>query len=174
MYRILISAMICFILGVHSTTAQQDTQKLVDQYIEFYYPTTGAYFYEIAFDWGMYMIDTGHALEDSVHVDSERYKGYITLRPFPNGVQNAELLFTYIVLTDGDVWRTDATDMEKTNPREEVVIEKDEYGTSTMTTTINSYLEPVVDHYLSNPTQWEKYGSLVIRKNKYVLNKILK
>lgn len=171
MYRFLVSTIICIVFGVSSITAQQDTQKLVDQYIEFYYPTTGPAFYEIVFDWGIYMIDTGHALEDSVHADSEPYKGYITMRPFVNEDETIEERYTYIILANGDVWRTDATDMEKTNPREEVVIEKNENGTSTMTTTINSYLEPVVDHYLSNPSEWKEYGALVIRKNKYLLIK---
>ena len=53
--------------------------------------------------------------------------------------------------------------------REEIVTKETDYGTSTNTTTINSTLEPVVDHFRTNKSDWQKYGKLTSSNGKSTL-----
>jgi len=145
-----------FMLLSCSKTVESQMQK----YLEFYYPTSGTYFYQIAFEWGEYVIDTGAKEDEEVHTDSEKYKGYITARPSVAATPDGEKLYTYLVTPDGQVFVTSARDIPETNSRQEVTTEEGAGGTTTSTTTINSSLEPVVDYFLSNNNAWQKYGTL--------------
>jgi len=150
------SILFLFILVSCTKTVETQMQK----YLEFYYPTTGTNYYEIAFDWGDYIIDTGASADEELHSDSEPYRGYVTARTSVTATPDGEKLYTYLVTPKGDVWITEAKDIAESSDRQEVVEEKTDYGTSTSTTTINSTLEPVVDHFLKHKESWKKYGSL--------------
>ena len=141
-------------------SCSKTVESQMQEYIEFYYPTSGTFYYQIAFEWGDYVIDTGASFEEELHADSELYRGYITARTSVAATPDGEKLRTYLVTPKGDVWTTEATDIAETKSREEVVEEKTDYGTSTSTTTINSSSEPVIDHFLANKDAWKKYGTL--------------
>ena len=147
-----------FLFMLVSCSKTVETQ--MQEYLEFYFPTSGIYNYQIAFDWGDYIIDTGASADEELQPDSEPYRGYITARTSVTATPDGEKLFTYLVTPKGDVWITEAKDIAEASNRQEVVEEKTDYGTSTSTTTINSTLEPVVDHFLKHSEAWKKYGSL--------------
>jgi len=147
---------ICLLLAGCSKTEDEQMQE----YIEFYYPTTGEFTYEILFDWGTYVITTGAGMDEELHPDSEPYKGYIVMRPSPKDESTAGAHLTYLITPDATVWTNGTADIADVNTREEVVTEKTEYGTSTQTTTIQSPLEPVVDHFKANKEAWTQYGVL--------------
>ncbi len=153
-------------------SCEKSLQSQIDEYILFYYPTTSQYFYEISFDWGYYIIDTGPALDEVVHKDSEPYKGFITLRPKVTSNAPQEKLATYLITPQGEVWKTFADDIPESSSREEVVEEKTEYGTSTSTTTINSTMEPVVNHFKTNKNFWQKYANIEGSEGNYSLKKV--
>lgn len=136
----------------------QGTEKMMQKYITFYYPTTNSSFYEIAFDWGIYNIVTGEAPDVHVHADSEPYKGFITMRPSVLSNSKEGNLPSYLIDKDGNVWIHQETENEipQHSNREEVVKE----GSMTSTTTINSNLEPLVDHFKVHPELWKKYGTV--------------
>ena len=142
------------------TGCSKSVESQMQQYLEFYYPTTGTYFYQIDFEWGSYMIDTGASADEELHHDSELYRGYITARTALATTPQGEKLYTYLVTPKGTVWITDATDIAESKTRQEVVEEKTTYGTSTSTTTITSSSEPVIDHFLQNKQAWKKYGAM--------------
>ena len=139
----------------------KSTEDQMREYIEFYYPTTGEYTYEIVFDWGLYVITTSHKPDEQVHPDSEPYKGYIVMRPSPKESSQKEFPL-YLITPEGSVWTHAISDaIAETKTREEVVTEKSGSVTSTSITTINSPLEPVVDHFLSHKEEWKDHGRLV-------------
>lgn len=139
---------------------EKSVKTQMHQYMEFYYPTTGKFYYEIMFDWGYYTIDTEYALQDSVDESSIAYKGYITMRPNSQQSLKAEPLFIYLITPAGEVWESQDFSIPETKTREVVVEEKTEYGTSTSTSTINSGSEPIIDHFMVNKTAWTKYAEL--------------
>jgi len=152
-----ISAMV-LMAGLMGCTKTVESQ--MQDYLEFYYPTSGIYYYQINFEWGDYIIDTGASADEELHPDSELYRGYITARTSTAVTPEGEKLHTYLVTPKGEVWITDASDIPETKTRQEVVIEKTDSGTSTSTSTINSTSEPVIDHFLNHKDAWKKYGTL--------------
>lgn len=163
-----LNSILLIVIGSLVTSCTEKTvQSQMDEYIVFYYPTTGEVFYDIVFDWGSYVIDTGASMDAQLHADSEPYKGYISMRPFVDGVAPEESLPIYLVTPGGEVWITDAEDIAKTSSREEVEVD----GSDTMTTTINSSLEPIVDHFKTSKNAWKKYGDLTKSGDSYSLTK---
>jgi hypothetical protein len=144
-------------------------ESQLQEYLEFYYPTSGTFYYQIAFEWGDYLIDTGAAIDEDLHADSESYRGYITARPSMEETADGQILKTYLVTPDGEVWITTNRDIPEIKSREEIVTKETDYGTSTNTTTINSTLEPVVDHFRTNKSDWQKYGKLTSSNGKSTL-----
>jgi hypothetical protein len=138
----------------------KSTDDRMREYLEFYYPTTGEYTYDIVFNWGSYVVTTSHKPDEEVHPDSEPYKGYIVMRPSPK--ESSENQFPiYLITPEGSVWTHPVSDaIAKTKTREEVLTEEGGSVTSTSTATIISPLEPVVDHFLSNKGEWKEYGRL--------------
>ncbi len=132
----------------------------MQQYMEFYYPTTGKFFYQITFDWGNYTIDTEVSLDEEVHKKSVVYKGYITMRPNVNKTPEGEELLIFLITPKGQVWASKDFSIPESKSRQEVVEEKTEYGKSTSTTTINSTSEPIIDNFLNAKESWSKYGEL--------------
>jgi len=140
------------------------------EYIEFYYPSTGGFTYDIIFDWGSYIIVTGPNAEEKLNEDSEPYRGYIVMRPDPNPGGEQKNLPIYLITPEGGVFtKIDNAEIPELKTREEVIVEKTEYGTSTMTTTLHSPLEPVVDDFLSNRDQWVPYGRVESSGGKTIL-----
>ena len=152
-YKVALAALAFALIGCSKTVESQ-----MQEYLVFYFPSSGTFFYQIAFDWGDYTIETGASADEELHPDSELYRGYITARTSLSVTPEGEKLHTYLVTPKGDVWITDAKDIPETKTRQEVVEEKTEYGTSTSTTTINSSSEPVIDYFFSNKDNWKKYG----------------
>jgi len=151
-------------------SCSKTTEEQMREYIEFYFPSTGQYYYDIVFEWGTYAINTGPDAEEELHADSEPYRGYITMRPHINQNTNLEKLPIYLITPGGEVWITENADsIAESKSRKEITIKKTDYGTSTKTITINSSLEPIVDHYLENKDQWKKYGKLESSNGKYIL-----
>lgn len=152
------------IFGLAGCTKSVESQ--MQEYLEFYYPSSGTFYYQIAFEWGDYIIDTGASADEELHSDSELYRGYITARTSVAVTPDGEKLKTYLITPKGDVWITDVTDIAETKTRKEVIEEKTDFGTSTSTTTINSSSEPVIDHFLANKDAWKRYGTLKSRDGK--------
>jgi hypothetical protein len=145
------------------------TQEQVDDYLEFYYPTTGDYFYDIVFGWGNYLITTHHKLDEQVHPDSEPFRGYITFRPSADKDETGQPPMIYLVTPDGEVWMhaNDGTIPAKSE-RDEVVRE----GSSTTTTTIRSESEPVILDFKKDPQNWQRYGKLLRDGDKSRLERV--
>ena len=158
MYKLLKFAILVSLFGLLGCTKTVESQ--MQEYVEFYYPTSGTFFYQIAFEWGDYVIDTGASADEEIHPDSELYRGYITARTSSTVTPDGEKLYTWLVTPKGDVWITETRDIPETKTRKEVVEEKVQGGTSISTTTINSASEPVIDHFLENKDAWTKYGTL--------------
>ena len=138
---------------------------MLDKYLQCYFPTTGEAYYEIMFEDYLYIIDTGSGMDEEVSEASTPYKGFISFRPSSNDLP------TYLVTPEGIVWFTVSDDIEEIISREESIVEKTEWGTSTSTMYIDSRLEPVVNHFRENPDTWKKYGTLTSKKGKYKLVK---
>ena len=136
------------------------TDSQMHMYLETYYPTSGTFSYQIAFDWGEYDIHTGANVHEKLSPEAEPYRGFITLRPSVAKTNTNEQLKTYLVTPEGVVWTTIATDIPATISRKEVLTEKTQYGTSTTTKAITSSSEPVIDHFLTHKDSWKKYGTL--------------
>lgn len=153
--RLLLAGLIVLGLGA---CGSKSTQDQIDEYLAFYYPTTGDFFYQIIFDWGEYLIITHAKPDEQVHPDSEPYRGYITFRPSADVDEKGQPLFIYLVTPRGDVWRhANDGSIPETIVREEIVTE----GSMTTTTTIDSPSEPVIQDYLHNPQNWQRYAQLV-------------
>lgn len=152
-----------------SACGAKSTQDHVDEYLAFYYPTTGEYFYIIDFEWGYYQIDTFPKPDEDVHPDSEPYRGFITMRPSADTDEEGKPLKIYLVTPEGEVWRRDRDDsIPPTSSRKEVTVD----GSTTMTTTIESPGEPVIDDYRANPQAWSRYARLEPRGDEYELERI--
>ncbi len=148
------------------TACDKTVQSQMNTYMEFYYPTTGKFFYQITFDWGYYTIDTEAAIDEEVEKESEPYKGYITMRPDIEIAPSGEVLFIYVITPEGQVWSSREFSIPQTITRQVIIEEKTEYGTSTSTTTITSSSEPIIDHFIENPLAWKKYGELQSKDGK--------
>jgi len=144
------------LVGCSKPTTEQRMQK----HMEFYYPSTGDYTYEVVFDWGVYAIKTEAAMAQTVHRDSESYRSYIVMRPRPKAGSVEQGLAIYLINPKGEVWKTTDVGIAASRQREEVEVTKDEGGTATMTRTIQSISEPVIDHFLDNAKRWQRYGTL--------------
>lgn len=156
----LFSAVIIFIFFSGCT---KTTEGQMQEYIEFYYPTSGEFTYIIEFEWGEYEIFTGAKMDKEMHVDSEPFKGFITFRPMVTDASFKETVPAYLITPDGEVWKSIQLDaIPETTMREEVIEKKTEYGTSTQTRTINSSSEPLILSFKNNKEIWEKYGTLTI------------
>lgn len=169
-YRSLLIAIALVALG---GCGQASTQDLVDDYLAFYYPTSGQFYYIVNFEWGSYTIDTFPKAEEQVHPDSAPYKGFITLRPSAETDAQNKPLHIFLVTAAGDVWmRAPDGSIPASSTRQEVVKEETENGVSTVTSTIVSAGEPVIDDYLENPDNWQPYGRLVASGDGYRLQRL--
>ena len=140
----------------------ESTEEQMEKYLEFYFPSTGSYFYEIKFDWGTYLIVTEAKPGEEVHDDSKPYRGFVTMRPSVAGA-GEESFPIYLVTPQGEVWTSNRHDaIPKEKQRKEVVVD----GSSTMTSTITSASEPVIDDFLANKAQWKRHGSLTTKGDK--------
>ncbi len=91
------------------------------EYMEFYYPSTGAFWYDIAFDWGSYLITTHDKMDEEVHPDSERFRGYVTLRPTVTAPSEGLDPKLFLISPQGEVWSiARSVDIAKSTSREEV------------------------------------------------------
>lgn len=169
--RPIMSTFTCLFLAVTIVTGQsKKTEKMMQDYLAFYFPATGESFYEITFDWGSYTFITGAGPDDELHPDSEPYRGFVTARPSPLNSDEGEMP-SFLITPKGEVWvhQEQEGEIPEYNSREEKVVEKDKYGTTTTTTTIQSPLEPLVDHFKEHPEGWNKYGVIQVgKKSKFV------
>jgi hypothetical protein len=135
--------------------------------MEFYYPTSGKMTYFIKFDWGEYIVTTEDKNGTEVHVDSKPYLGYITFRPKITKQPSKEPPGYYVITPEGIVWENlTGQGIPKTSERQEITMNKTEYGTSTQTITVQSVSEPLIDHFKAHPEQWRRYGKLDNQGNK--------
>jgi hypothetical protein len=149
------------ILTVFFTACEKTLEQQMQEYMEFYFPTSGQYTYNIAFDWGEYIITTGATGEEELHPDSEPYRGYITMRPIISDSTLVQNLPTYLITPKGVVWQNfNTAGIPASSHREEITVEKSGSTTSTSTVTIESVSEPVIDNFQENKQNWEKYGKL--------------
>lgn len=155
-----------FLAALGATFLLAGCEKSLDdqmtEYMEFYYPSSGAFWYDIAFDWGSYLITTHDKLDEEVHPDSERFRGYVTLRPTVAAPAEGLDPKVFLISPQGEVWSIErSVDIAKSTTRDEVIVERVQGGTMTQTRTINSESEPVIDHFLANPAAWDRYGTMV-------------
>ncbi len=134
------------------------TDLMLKKYLEFYFPSSGRFIYEIAFDWSTYVITTHRKLDEQPHPDSRKYRGYVTMRPSLPEAEGKPLLH-YLATPKGEVWviRDDAGIVKSRQRREEV-----KSGSMTATTIITSVSEPLIEHFLAQPSKWKKFGRLKI------------
>ncbi len=133
----------------------------MNEYLAFYYPASGKFSYDIIFDWGKYIIITEDKLDAKMHKDSEKYRGYITMRPEVTKPDPELKPLIYLVTPKGAVWTIrPTTAIAKVRTRKEVTVTRRRSSTSTQTTTINSPSEPVIDYFLANRKKWSAYGQL--------------
>jgi len=160
-------------LFVFLSSCTKTTEEQMQEYIEFYYPTSGEFTYNIVFDWGEYEIYTGAKMAEELHPDSEPFKGFITYRPIITDGSLTETIPAYVVTPEGEVWKTTQFDsIPEPAAREEVIEKKTDYGTSTQTRTITSSSEPLILSFKNNKEIWEKYGTLTVEGNQSFFNKI--
>lgn len=151
----------------------KSTEGQMQQYLEFYYPSTGEFTYEIGFGWGSYGIYTMAKTDEKVSVGSAKYRGYIVARPSVAEDDKGNSLWTYLVTPAGEVWvRHDDGSIPAAGHREEVQRSEDESGVTTTTTIIESPAEPVIDDFLASPAAWTKYGRLVTAGKNYRLERV--
>jgi hypothetical protein len=152
-------SVLLFIILISGCT--KTTEEQIQEYLEFYYPTTGEFTYIIEFEWGQYEIFTGAKMEAKMHADSEPFKGFITFRPTVTNAAFTESVPAYLVTPEGEVWKTIQLDLiPESTTRKEMTEEKTEYGTSTQTRTINSSSEPMILSFKHNKEIWKRYGTL--------------
>ena len=83
------------------------------------------------------------------------------MRPFLNDTTQKSDFPVYLITSKGEVWKTlDTKSIPENKTRVEIIEEKNEYGASRKTSTINSISEPVIDNFLQNKSVWQKYGML--------------
>lgn len=147
--------------GALTGCGKKSDEAMVREYMEFYYPPKTESTYDIIFDWGTYVISTHTPVDEEVHPDAQKYRGYITMRPDVVKPKEGFTALTYLITPQGQVWSlADSSQIPAAGNREEVTVEKTAQSTSTSTTTIQSPSEPVIDHFLANPAAWQRYGTL--------------
>ncbi len=152
---------------------KKSTEKQMQEYMRFYYPTSGQVRYEILFDWGMYTITTEAKPEKEVSEESRPYSGYITMRPTVAESSSEDNLPVYLITPEGQVWKNGAKEsIPEMSTRQEITQEKSESSTTTHTLTIQSISEPVIDHFRDNAGQWTLYGTLETKGSKSSLKLI--
>ena len=152
---------------------EESLDDQMTEYMEFYYPSSGAFWYDIAFDWGSYLITTHDKLDEEVHPDSERFRGYVTLRPTVTAPGEGLDPKLFLISPQGEVWSLErSVDIAKSTTREEVTVERVQGGTMTRTRTVNSESEPVIDHFLANPAAWRRYGTMVADGDEFELERL--
>ena len=133
----------------------------MEEYLEFYFPATTAASYNVVHDWGEYLIIAGAGPEEVLHPDSEPYRGFVIMRPLVTA--NRTVTPTppiYCVTPDGEVWiTTDTAAIPAVKTREEVA---DQGDGMTVTTTIESQAEPVIDSFRENRAIWTRVGRLEV------------
>ena len=140
---------------------------MVQEYMEFYYPSTGKITYNIVFDWGEYIITTENVQTSDVHDDSKPYLGYITFRPEVAKKSSEPNQPFYLITPEGEVWENvSGRDIPKISERTEITKKKTAIGTSTQTLTFRSGSEPIINHFRTHPEQWRRYGKLHRNGNK--------
>jgi hypothetical protein len=146
---------------------KKSTIKMVQEYMEFYYPSTGKIRYEIIFDWGEYIITTEDKADADVHMDSKPYLSYITFRPEVAKQWSKQSPSFYIITPEGEVWENvNGQGIPEVSTRQEVTKERTTHGVTTKTLTIQSTSEPIIDHFRAHPEQWIEYGKLEHRAGK--------
>jgi hypothetical protein len=156
-----------FLLSIYFMGCTKTTEEQIQEYMEFYYPTSGEFTYNVVFDWGEYEIFTGAKIDEQVHPDSEPFKGFITFRPYVTDAALTPAMPVYLITPDGEVWKTiQGSSIAENNTRKEVTEEKTDFGTSSQTRTINSSSEPVILSFKNDKGIWEKYGTLTAGDNK--------
>ena len=149
------------IFSMSFTGCEKSFDQQMQEYMEFYYPTTGQYTYNVTFPWGEYVISTGATADEELHPDSEPYRGYITIRPIIRDSSIVKSMPVFLITPKGEVWiNNNPGDIPASSHREEVTIEKSDSSTSTNTVTIESVSEPVIDNFQENKQTWKRYGKL--------------
>ena len=152
---------------------EESLDDQMTEYMEFYYPASTESYYDIVFDWGSYLIYTHDRPGAEVHADSAKYLGYITLRPEVATPAEGLDPQVYLIAPDGEVWSIErSVDIAKRSERQEVTVERLQGSTSTMTRTINSTSEPVIDHFLVDQSAWNRYGTMVADGDSYKLERL--
>lgn len=155
--RILVVIAACAFL----TGCSKSLDDQMNEYLAFYYPATTDATYNIVFEWGEYVITAEKPLNKKAHKDSEKYRGYITMRPRVTKPSPELKPVIYLVTPKGAVWTIAPTsEIAKLKKRKEITVTRRPGSTSTQTTTINSPSEPVIDHFMANKAKWSKYGTL--------------
>lgn len=136
--------------------------KTMKKYLEFYFPTTGAASYNVVHEWGEYLITTEAGPDDQLHPDSEPYRGFVTMRPYvAAGRAIAPPPPVYCITPAGEVWTTaDAAAIPAAKERVEV---EDKGGGMTLTTTIESASEAVIDCFRESCEIWTRIGALEVK-----------
>ena len=155
-----ISILLLFVLLSNCT---KTTEEQLQEYMEFYYPTSGEFTYNIIFEWGEYEIFTGAKMNEDLHPDSEPFKGFITFRPIVTDISFTEPVPAFIITPEGKIWKSIQLDsIPESITRKEIIEKKTDYGTSTQTRTITSSSEPMILSFKNNKDIWVKYGNLTV------------
>jgi hypothetical protein len=135
------------------------------KYLEFYFPTTGAASYTILYDWGEYLVITEAGPRDELHPDTEPYRGFVTMRPYPaEGTSVVPAPPIYCITPAGEVWTTTETAaVPAIKKRVEV---QDKGGGTVLTTTIESPGEAVIDSFHDDREIWARFGTLEVKGGK--------
>ncbi|MDY0110019.1 MAG: hypothetical protein RBT60_08805 [Candidatus Krumholzibacteria bacterium] len=135
------------------------------KYLEFYFPTSGAASYSVVHDWGEYLIVTEAGPQDELHPDSEPYRGFVTMRPYiAAGRTVTPTPLIYCITPAGEVWATaDLAAVPAAKTRVEV---SDQGGGTTLTSTIESPSEAVIDCFREQPGIWTRFGRLEVKGGK--------
>ena len=103
---------------------EESLDDQIAEYMEFYYPSTTESYYDIVFDWGSYVITTHDKPGAGVHEDSQKYLGYITLRPDVAAPAEGLDPQVYLIAPDGAVWSIErSVDIAKRSERQEITVE---------------------------------------------------
>src|SRR5260221_11896161 len=173
--KLQIPTKVIFITVILLMGCKQTKTMEVQDYLEFYYPPLGINKempYEILFDWGKCVIVTGAGPKAKLSSESEPYRGYIAIRAIKSDSSNLPNFPVYLVTSDGEVWTCESSnDIPRTKTRQELIVEVNGISRSTSTTEITSFVEPVVDHFISHRDLWRRFGKMELNGTTYKLNK---
>lgn len=147
------------VLGFGACGKGLETQ--MQKHLESYYPSSRETRYKVNFDGGFYDIyTTGSAKPKSAGVDA-RYDGYIVARPNIKNSTRGQAYWTYLVTPGGKVWRRiDSGEIPASGHHMTELLTIQDTVTTTITQTVNSHAEPVIEDFLDNPEGWSLYGVL--------------